>query len=180
MAAGKTVNPILIEHHADQDDSRQKILTKSGQGDRNSRAHGRNITGKAGDQFAGIRTVEETNVEPDDMFVKLVLDISKNTTTYIAHQHGLAVVGKALQGKCEQNSHADRDQHCTVLFDKYLVDDRIHQIGIGTSRSRHKCHANQSENNLAEVRLYRILHDTFDQGPSAPVFSSVVHRILRQ
>ena len=102
--------PILVEHHADQEDDGHCVLADTRQHIRRGIAQERRIAGEARNQAAARMGVKEGEIGPHQPREQCDLNIGDDALADPGHQHGLAVIGEPLDEGEDQRAAGYQQQ----------------------------------------------------------------------
>ncbi|EGY00670.1 hypothetical protein AZA_76900 [Nitrospirillum viridazoti Y2] len=119
--------PILLEHHAHQEDERQHALAVVGQHLRRALAHLVHVVHQAGDQLARRQGMQIGEVGLDQVVVELLLQRRHQPLAHVVHQHGREIAREAAHHEGGEDDDGEGAQIAGVLAAQHLIDQG-HQL----------------------------------------------------
>ena len=159
--------PILIEHHADQENDRHRVLADACEDICRGTAQQRRVAGEARNQGAARMSVKIGEIGPHQPGKERDLHIGDDTLADPGHQHGLAVIGEPLDEGEGERAAGDQQQQRPLARDKDAVEHRLHQPGAPGGAAGREPHQQKREQDAPHMRAHEIARQAPNEGRRA-------------
>ena len=156
--------PVLIEHHADQENDRHRVLADARQNIRRGVAQQRRVAGETGYQGAARMSVKIGEIGAHQPRKERDLHIGDDALADPGHQHGLAVIGDPLDEGKGERAAGDQQQQRPLARDKDAVEHRLHQPSAPGGAAGRQPHQQKRKQDAPHVRTHEIARQAPNEG----------------
>ncbi len=143
----------------------KKITQDPDQGMGNRPLQQGDIVNDPGDQLTGGPFLEKAQVEPVEVGVDPVAQVTDHALAHPFQEIGVDEVDHALEQKEQEQGERQQVEQPGVLVDKDLVQKRLDHVGLGRVEPGNHHHAHHGDDQLAQVWT----QDAIQAGDDFPV-----------